>query len=51
MDNYRIEHKSWTVPAPFYAMLYINDARYSPGDTTLETESLKIPRRNNVYNL
>lgn len=38
----------WIVPAPFYTMRYINDARHMPGGTTMESKRLKKPRENKV---
>lgn len=38
----------WIVSVPFFAMSYINDARYIPGETTLEIEKANKPRENNV---
>lgn len=48
MDKDEIEKRILIAPAPIYALRYIDDFRYLPGATTLETERLKQPRDNNV---
>lgn len=32
VDRDKVEHDMCIVPAPFYAMCYIKDGRYLPGD-------------------
>lgn len=48
IDKNGIENELWTVAVPFYALQYTNDARRLPGDTTLETETLKKRKKNSV---
>lgn len=43
-----IDRRIWIVPAPLCATLYINNDRYLPGYTTLESERLEEQKKNNV---
>lgn len=38
----------WIFPAPFYALYYVSDGLYSPGDEAPEGENLREERKNNV---
>lgn len=38
-DKNMQQHTAWIVPAPLYAMHYVNDARYLPGDEAIEDEN------------
>lgn len=38
IENNRIEHKVWIVPALFLAMRFTNHVSYLPGEATLETK-------------
>lgn len=42
------EHAVWIVPAPFCAMLYINDILHLPGDATPEAEQVRQVHKNDV---
>lgn len=48
MGNVGDEQKLWIVPAPFFAMRYINNARYLPEDTMRENKMLIKPKENNL---
>lgn len=42
-----VENKVWIDPEPFYAIRYINDVTYLPGDINLKIESVYKPGENN----
>lgn len=48
MDKKQIKHEVWAVPEPFRAMQYISNARYMTGNTILQRDRLKKPKKNNV---
>lgn len=44
----KVQHPVRIVPAPFYAMRYVNNQSYLPGDEAPEAEKLRKTRKNNV---
>lgn len=41
-------HKLWVIIAPFCAMSYINDPRYLPGDSALQSDQKRKPKENKM---
>lgn len=37
-DKHRVHYKVWIVSVPFFAMQYLNETRYLPGDSTPSIE-------------